>query len=70
MRFNMGHLNAHDYIFNNAKSSFLCGVTDGNSLNPYVVLPTTNGEARRFGYWVQPARACGTGFIQPVQLAF
>ena len=46
------------------------GATNGYSLDPYVVLPTTNGQARYFGYWVEPARAGGTGFIQPVQLAF
>jgi hypothetical protein len=59
----------NDYIFNNAKFTscrlFRCYAPDS-----YVVLPTTNGETRGFGHWVQPARKYFTGFIQPVQLAF
>jgi hypothetical protein len=33
------------------------------SLDPYVVLPTTNEETRGFGFWVQPPKEGCTGFI-------
>jgi hypothetical protein len=36
----------NDYIFNRAKIKlFYTGYTAGHSLDPYVVLPTTNGQA-------------------------
>ena len=43
--------NTHnDFIFNRTQAaSFFAGYTDGCSLDPYVVLSTTNGQARRFG---------------------
>jgi hypothetical protein len=59
----------NDYIFNKA-NFFYAGCSNGYSLDPYVVLPTTNGETQGYGYWVQPPREGCTGFIQPVQLAF
>jgi hypothetical protein len=41
----------NDYIFNNAKSTFVyAGYLNGYTLDSYVVLPITNGEAREFGY--------------------
>jgi hypothetical protein len=44
--------------------------TNGYSLDPDVVLPTTNGEASGFGYCMQPAKKGCIGFIEPVQLVF
>jgi hypothetical protein len=61
----------NDYIFDKCKVYYLYAVYSVfYTLDPYVVLPITNGETRGFDYWVQPAREGCTGFIQPVQLAF
>jgi hypothetical protein len=46
------------------------GYLIGHTLAPYVVLPTTNGQATGSEFWVQPAGIGGMKFIQPVQLAF
>ena len=44
--------------------------TTSHTLDPYVVLPTTNGEAKGFGYWVKPAGIGCAGFMPSMQLPF
>jgi hypothetical protein len=59
----------NDYIFNNAKSTSFMQVIP-LAMDLYMVLPTTNGETRELGYWVQSARESCIGFIQPMQQVF
>jgi hypothetical protein len=67
-----GHYGTYEMIIFLTKQSkiLLCRLSTGHTLDPYVVLPTSNGQATVNEFWVQPAGVGCTGFIQQVQLAF
>ena len=60
----------NDYFLQSKENFIYAGYPDGYSLDPYVVLPTINGEARCNGFWVQPPGIGRVGSIFTVQPAF
>jgi hypothetical protein len=65
----MGFMNVHsEYIYNVQKNNnFIhASYTYDYPFDPYVILPTTHGEANEYGYFVQPAETGCMGFTHLV----
>ena len=61
----------NDMIFNRQHTlTFYVGHLQSYRMDPYVVLTHSYGLQGAFGYWVQPMGDGGSGYIQPVRMAF